>query len=236
MRYTPGVETADLIRAVRRRRGLTQADAGGWPAGTSQPVVSAYEGGRRDPTYGTLFRLCGQRRGGQVRHGSAPRTSHPPPTSTATRAAWPTCSPWPTPSPAAAGRPLTLHAWCRGEQPTFAQRVVALDDALAAVPHAFGGAIAPRTTPSRERRSTSTSTYSSPPSAPTRSPPRCRRSACRHAGTPTLIERDGQVRLWWNDTPVDLFFAYDPFHDTAAKASSSSPSPTERSRSCPPST
>ena len=47
---------AALIRAVRRRRGLTQADLAR-RAGTSQPVVSAYEHGRRDPTYGTLRKL-----------------------------------------------------------------------------------------------------------------------------------------------------------------------------------
>ena len=41
---------------VRRRRGLTQA-ALARRAGTSQPVVSAYEHGRRDPTFGTLRRL-----------------------------------------------------------------------------------------------------------------------------------------------------------------------------------
>jgi hypothetical protein len=29
--------------------------------------------------------------------------------------------------------------------------------------------------------------------------------------------RDGQVRLWWGDTPIDLFFAYDDFHYHAAK-------------------
>jgi hypothetical protein len=29
------------------------------------------------------------------------------------------------------------------------------------------------------------------------------------------IERDGQRRLWWDNTPVDLFFAYDPFHWSA---------------------
>lgn len=45
-----------LIRTVRRRRGLTQA-ALARAAGTSQPVISAYEAGRRDPTYGTLRRL-----------------------------------------------------------------------------------------------------------------------------------------------------------------------------------
>ena len=49
---TPG----ELIRAVRRRGGLTQADLAR-RAGTSQPVVSAYEHGRRDPTYTTLRRL-----------------------------------------------------------------------------------------------------------------------------------------------------------------------------------
>jgi transcriptional regulator with XRE-family HTH domain len=50
------VEPAALVRAVRRRRGLSQAELAR-RAGTSQPVVSAYEHGRRDPTYGTLRKL-----------------------------------------------------------------------------------------------------------------------------------------------------------------------------------
>jgi len=50
------MEPGELIRTVRRRNGLTQADLAR-RAGTSQPVVSAYEHGRRDPTYGTLRRL-----------------------------------------------------------------------------------------------------------------------------------------------------------------------------------
>jgi uncharacterized protein len=45
-----------LIRAVRRRQGLSQAELAR-RAGTSQPVVSAYEHGRRDPSYETLRRL-----------------------------------------------------------------------------------------------------------------------------------------------------------------------------------
>jgi hypothetical protein len=28
--------------------------------------------------------------------------------------------------------------------------------------------------------------------------------------------RDGQVRLWWGETPVDVFFGYHPFHAKAA--------------------
>lgn len=41
---------------MRRRHGLTQA-ALALRAGTSQPVVSAYEHGRRDPSTATLRRL-----------------------------------------------------------------------------------------------------------------------------------------------------------------------------------
>jgi transcriptional regulator with XRE-family HTH domain len=50
------MQPAELLRTVRHRRGLTQA-ALAQQAGTSQPVISAYEAGRRDPTYGTLRRL-----------------------------------------------------------------------------------------------------------------------------------------------------------------------------------
>jgi uncharacterized protein len=50
------MQPGELIRTVRRRRGLTQA-ALARAAGTSQPVISAYEAGHRDPTYGTLQRL-----------------------------------------------------------------------------------------------------------------------------------------------------------------------------------
>jgi uncharacterized protein len=50
------MQPAELIRTVRRRRGLTQA-ALARAAGTSQPVISAYEAGRRDPSFGTLRKL-----------------------------------------------------------------------------------------------------------------------------------------------------------------------------------
>lgn len=29
------------------------------------------------------------------------------------------------------------------------------------------------------------------------------------------IERDGQVRVFWETTPLDLFFSYDPLHDSS---------------------
>jgi hypothetical protein len=36
-------------------------------------------------------------------------------------------------------------------------------------------------------------------------------------GTEAAIARDGQVRLWWDETPIDLFFDYDPVHQDAAR-------------------
>jgi hypothetical protein len=30
---------------------------------------------------------------------------------------------------------------------------------------------------------------------------------------PAIVERDGQCRVWWGRTPLDLFFAYDELHD-----------------------
>lgn len=32
----------------------------------------------------------------------------------------------------------------------------------------------------------------------------------------TLLERDGQARLWWEGTPVDVFFNTTEFHEAAA--------------------
>lgn len=46
----------ELLRRVRLEKGLTQRELAD-RAGTSQPVVSAYEHDRRDPTFCTLHRL-----------------------------------------------------------------------------------------------------------------------------------------------------------------------------------
>ena len=50
------VESAQVLRAARTRRGLSQAELAR-RAGTSQPVISAYERGHRDPSTETLRRL-----------------------------------------------------------------------------------------------------------------------------------------------------------------------------------
>jgi hypothetical protein len=103
---------------------------------------------------------------------------------------------------------------------TLVERVVALDEALREVPHAFGGALAlayygePRATididvnvfvPARRFEQVAV-------------PLRELGVDVDQAGTADLVERDGQVRVMWEHTPIDLFFSYDPFHDAAAKA------------------
>lgn len=50
------MDPATLLRTARRRQGLSQAALAA-RAGTSQPVISAYEHGHRDPTTRTLRRL-----------------------------------------------------------------------------------------------------------------------------------------------------------------------------------
>ncbi|HVT42715.1 MAG TPA: helix-turn-helix domain-containing protein [Acidimicrobiales bacterium] len=61
---------AKLIRDVRRRQGLTQAQLAR-RAGTSQPVISAYEHGRRDPGYAMLRKLV-EAAGEQLVVGATP--------------------------------------------------------------------------------------------------------------------------------------------------------------------
>lgn len=101
----------------------------------------------------------------------------------------------------------------------LADKVLAVHRALKRVPHAFGGALAlayyaePRATVDIDvnvfvpvARSLSVTT------------PLLKLGVDVVAKKVVeTIERDGQARAWWGRTPVDLFFAYDPFHDAAAK-------------------
>ena len=101
---------------------------------------------------------------------------------------------------------------------SLVEAIVALEAALAAadVPHAFGGALAlafhieePRGT-----RDIDVNVFVAPrevarvfaalPDGVTRSDADAER-----------VRRDGQVRVFWDDTPVDLFFTTHAFHDLA---------------------
>ena len=48
---------AELIRTVRRRAGLTQAELA-TRSGVARPALSAYENGRRQPSVATLARIA----------------------------------------------------------------------------------------------------------------------------------------------------------------------------------
>ena len=99
------------------------------------------------------------------------------------------------------------------------ERILALEGALVAVPHAFGGALAlayyaePRATIDIDlnvfvpvERFADVAT------------PLVALGATVDDTVAELVQRDGQARVLWDATPVDLFFAYDPFHDAAGAA------------------
>lgn len=103
---------------------------------------------------------------------------------------------------------------------TLPERILALEQALVDIPHAFGGALAlayyaePRATididlnlfvpadhfPEVAGRLLVLGVDADDPEAI------------------ASVARDGQTRVMWDLTPIDLFFAYDAFHDAAAAA------------------
>ncbi len=101
------------------------------------------------------------------------------------------------------------------EAPSLPEKVTAIHAALstARIPHAIGGALAlayyaePRATVDVDVNVfVSTDLWHRV------------RAALEPLGVDVEIdeeelERDGQVRLWWDRNPVDLFFSYDPFHE-----------------------
>jgi hypothetical protein len=102
---------------------------------------------------------------------------------------------------------------------SLAQRIVALDAALQAVPHAFGGALAlayyaePRATIDIDLNVFVPAERFEDVAAPLRA-----LGVTIDDTAASLVARDGQARVWWDATPVDLFFAYDAFHGAAARA------------------
>jgi hypothetical protein len=103
---------------------------------------------------------------------------------------------------------------------TLPERIVAIHRALskASLPHAFGGAIA-LAYATLDPRGTSDVDVNifTPASAPERALSALPDGIAQPPGTAEVIARDGQVRLWWDETPIDLFFDYVPLHDEAAR-------------------
>lgn len=103
---------------------------------------------------------------------------------------------------------------------TLPERILALHRALARrrIPHAFGGAIALAYW-TRDPRATSDIDVNVfvPASDCGRALRALPEGVAQPDGTETVIARDGQIRLWWQETPVDLFFDYVPVHEDAAR-------------------
>ena len=106
---------------------------------------------------------------------------------------------------------------------TLPEKVVAIHEALADVPHAFGGALAlayyaePRSTIDIDLN------VFVPVGESGAVVDRLRALGVTGDAPVDVLERDGQARLWWDRNPIDLFFSYDPFHDAARDAARTVP-------------
>ena len=103
---------------------------------------------------------------------------------------------------------------------TLAERILALHQALSKrrVPFAFGGALALAYW-TQDPRGTSDIDInlfvdSGNPEKGLRALPD---GVTQPEGTIEAIKRDGQIRLWWDETPIDLFFDYTDLHADAAR-------------------
>jgi len=95
------------------------------------------------------------------------------------------------------------------------EKILAVDRALHDVPHAFGGALAlayhaePRATIDIDINVFVPVDETDRVLAP------LRELGVEVGDAATAIARDGQARVMWDRTPIDLFFGYDRFHGAA---------------------
>jgi hypothetical protein len=108
----------------------------------------------------------------------------------------------------------------RLSEPSLPEKILAIHGRLqeSKTPHAFGGALAlayyaePRATIDVDLN-----VFLAPSSYEA---VRAGLAALSVGGGPErrAVERDGQCRLWWGRTPIDLFFAYDALHEAMRTA------------------
>ena len=103
---------------------------------------------------------------------------------------------------------------------TLPERLLELHRALddGAVPHAFGGAIALAYWTLDPRGTNDLDVNVFVPSADCAAALRALPAGVdQPEGTVETIASEGQARLWWEETPIDLFFDYAPIHVDAAR-------------------
>lgn len=103
---------------------------------------------------------------------------------------------------------------------TLQAKLLAIHTALqgAGVPHAFGGAIALAyaTLNPRGTSDIDVNVFVSAASA-SKALDALPAAVVVPPGTADAIAADGQTRLWWDGTPLDLFFDYVPLHEQSAR-------------------
>lgn len=103
---------------------------------------------------------------------------------------------------------------------TLAQRIVALNRLLARrrIPRAFGGALALAYWTSDPRGTSDIDLNLFVPALGAERALRALPEGVEQpSGTIDAVRRDGQVRLWWEGVPLDLFFDALPIHADAAR-------------------
>jgi hypothetical protein len=103
---------------------------------------------------------------------------------------------------------------------TLVDKVLALADTFAAadIPYAFGGALALAYCTEEPRGTRDIDVNAFVPAADAGPVLDALPQGIRvPTGTAARIAEEGQVRLWWEDTPVDLFLDYAPLHAQAAR-------------------
>ena len=103
---------------------------------------------------------------------------------------------------------------------TLPEKLVELHRALEAakIPHAFGGAIALAYSTLDPRGTSDIDVNVFAPAAdPGPALAALPAGIDQPDGVAETIAREGQIRLWWDETPVDLFFDYEPVHAEAAR-------------------
>ncbi|MBV9311151.1 MAG: hypothetical protein JOZ73_09975 [Solirubrobacterales bacterium] len=103
---------------------------------------------------------------------------------------------------------------------TLPERLVEIHRGLARrrIPHAFGGAIALAywTLDPRGTNDIDLNLFVGPDRS-SRAVGALPDGVSRPRSLAETVAREGQIRLWWDETPVDLFFDYAPVHADAAR-------------------
>jgi hypothetical protein len=102
----------------------------------------------------------------------------------------------------------------------LADRLLAIHASLsdAEIPHAFGGAIALAYWTEEPRGTRDIDVNLFTPTEDVQRVLDALPDGIEHDETVVAaIRRDGQTRLWWDETPIDVFFSTLPIHDEAAR-------------------